>query len=210
MNAAVTVILISTESVAEFLHDSFGNYRPDLKPGESPPGQTMWLGKVLSPGFEHEVRQWRFLAEDFIKWFQRRLGDAAKPHPLAAELTTKQAPDITTLTAERDDLNARLLDVTAAAAVTAGRIERLQDELARVRKHETELIQDRDRLIHKDLAQLHKEVDDLKGELENERAARKIYSDRLAKSDSELAAALDRERRLSERLANVASLVSDM
>jgi hypothetical protein len=75
------------------------------------------------------------------------------------------------------------------AAVNAETIERLKEELARVRKHETHLIQDRDRLIHKDIANLQKQLTEVIAERDDSR---------------------DRERRLSERLANIASLVSDM
>lgn len=86
---------------------------------------------------------------------------------------------------------------------------RLEEELERVRKHELHLIQERDRLLSK---------------LDDERIRFQSYADALAKSEgcnahlsgqldsakTHLECAAERERKLSERLASVAALVTDM
>ena len=67
-------------------------------------------------------------------------------------------------------------------------IARLREELERRRAAENHLIAERDRLIHKDISTLRLE---------------------LAHAEGALKASQDRERRLTERLAHIASLTSD-
>ena len=107
---------------------------------------------------------------------------------------------------EREELKAKLLDVMAQAAQLAGRAARLEDELNRKRQAENDLIRDRDRLIHGDIAKLHQQVKELTVELDDSRGAVSRFAQRNAQAEAELIAASDRERVLSERLANIASI----
>lgn len=117
---------------------------------------------------------------------------------------------IAQLTAEVQELNALLIDRTAEAAQLADRAKRAEEERDRRRAAENKLISDRDRLIHVDIAGLNKEILELKTELESSRQARKIYSDQANKAAEELSACMERERRLTERLAKIAGIVSDL
>lgn len=85
-------------------------------------------------------------------------------------------------------------------------IQSLQNELERVRAHELHLIQDRDRLIHKDLAELHKLLNAAIADRNEASEATCRFSERLAQAEGELIASADRGRLLSERLAQIAAL----
>lgn len=85
-------------------------------------------------------------------------------------------------------LIAKMLTASEQPAEAQVTIARLREELERRRAAENHLIAERDRLIHHDISTLRLE---------------------LAHAEGALKASQDRERRLTERLAAIASLTSD-
>jgi hypothetical protein len=65
-------------------------------------------------------------------------------------------------------------------------------------------------VLHERIAQLTAGLQELQTELESARQARKIYSEQSNKAAEELSACMERERRLTERLANIAGIVADL
>lgn len=90
-------------------------------------------------------------------------------------------------------------------------IAQAQNILARyLRAHEMQLIQDRDRLIHKDIGLLHEQVKQLTTERDALASQANALEQEKDAALHRLQASEQRERRLSERLASIAAITSDM
>jgi hypothetical protein len=181
-----SLLILTTEAVAEVLHDEHALTDPKsvIRDAQAHLIITMWRGKVGKPQHAEECQRWRFIADKFTnhlnQWLKASGVPVAEPQTevsFSLASATRNVDDCLraydAMKAERDEREAKLLDTTAAAALHAERAARLQTELDRTRAHETHLIQERDRLIHQDLAGAHQ-----------------------------------RERLLSERLANIAAFSS--
>lgn len=101
-------------------------------------------------------------------------------------------------------------DAHQAVSTMAAKVARLEDELDRKRQAENDLIQDRDRLIHGDIADLHKQLGAAHDKIKTRTDQFNNVSEHANALTHRLNDSAERERRLSERLANIASLVSDM
>lgn len=193
------LLILSTESTAQVLHDLHSSR---LVAGTPDHGFVTWRGKVGKPEHAEECQHWRDLAENFFEQLMNWANCGAVPAPSPAAVNTSSPPPMSEAAMDR-------LDLAVVGAQLAERAARLQTELDRVRKHETHLIQDRDRLIHGDLARLNKQAQALIVERDDARGAASRFSERLVKTEGELMASQDRVRILTERLAAIASLTSD-
>ncbi len=180
------LLILSTESVAEVLHDEHAlQTRNGIRRNEL--GHTvimMWRGKVGKPEHAAECDSWRAIAEKFTDHLMQWLNASGVP---SSEV------DMTSACA-------------AVSAENAARANRLQDELNRARARENDLIRDRDRLIHKDCATLHKQVQQLSAERDALASQANTLEQEKDAALHRLQASEERERRLSERLASIAAL----
>lgn len=157
--APPTLLILTTESVAEVLHDEHALH--------TLPQFTLWRGKAHKPEHAAECQRWRAIAEKFTSHLMRWFNASGVP---SSEVNMTSA-------------------CVAVSAENTARANRLQDELNRACARENHLINERDRLIHQDIANLREEL----------KATKEV-----------LALSNERERQLSELLANIAAQVSGL
>ena len=195
--ADIEAIEAQRARMAQLLLISPGQLGNTYVPGETVP---MVIARVWSDAC---VNGQLILDGQDTLWVTSRNRDDLKPHQswhfpeihgvceLRVETTSEQPlkngsgilPDM----ASPDVRAALASDAHEAVSTMAAKVARLKDELSRKRQAENDLIRDRDRLIHGDLAKLHEQVKTLTAERDEAQARAERFQDACTQRDQTLA-----------------------
>ncbi len=163
-----SLLILSTESIAEVLHDEHAR---QIALSQDQASFTPWIHKVRQTKHVEECQLWRDVAERFTKHLMSWLSAGAQTpasSSVPAEPPIKNAsgsptPDFEFMAAQEcaqaaDALQAEVNRKNTRITELETRLTEVKAELERKRQAENDLIRDRDRLIHKDLAEAHAAV----------------------------------------------------
>lgn len=149
-----SLLILSTEAVAQMLHD---HYMQEMKPHHNrckkPEGHTvnlLWRDKVNDSHFIEQLESWRIIAERCIEELTPCIH--IPPAPLSSYTANADARDhhLTTGTAslapEQKESDAARSDAAQAISTMTAHVSRLNDELYAITHERNELRSERDAL----------------------------------------------------------------